>query len=176
MRAALNLKQQDTVTLPIPIRLQPLRELHSDINADPKPPRNDENQPPVPTFKRKLPVARRTAIKRTVPTAVKGHKNKRDRVLANGISKYPVWASGKKTIGNIFDSATLDATQSEKAKFQLFTDCEAAHGSSTSSGSTGKSDGSLSGDFEDKTEPNFTWIQTKTLIRQFPITFPVTLL
>lgn len=55
-------------------------------------------------------------------------------------------------------------------------DQEAAHGSSTSSGSTGDSDGSLSGDFQDNTSPIFTLLETKTLIRFFPVTFPSTLL
>jgi hypothetical protein len=53
---------------------------------------------------------------------------------------------------------------------------EAAHGSSTSSGSTRDSDGSLSGDFQDNTDPIFTLLETKTLIRFFPVTFPSTLL
>ena len=66
--------------------------------------------------------------------------------------------------------------QSDMGGFQMFVDQEAAHGSTTSSGSTGYSDGSLSGDFEDKSDPNFTLLQTKLLIRSFPVTFPATLL
>jgi hypothetical protein len=70
------------------------------------------------------------------------------------------------------------AQQPEMGEFQFheYSDGEAAHGSSTSSGSTGNSDGSLSGDFEDKTDPKHTMLETKTLIRFFPITFPPTLL
>jgi hypothetical protein len=100
MRAALTLKQQDTtVPLPITIRQQPLQVLHPDTNANPKPPRsnNDQNQPPAPTVKRTMSVARRTLTKRTVPTTFKWHTQQtRDRVLANGIPKFPVWARDKK--------------------------------------------------------------------------------
>ena len=46
---------------------------------------------------------------------------------------------------------------------------QAAHGSSTSSGSTGSSDGSLSDDFIDKSDPAFTFLQEKVLMRFFPI-------
>jgi hypothetical protein len=62
------------------------------------------------------------------------------------------------------------------AKFQMCANREAAHGMSTSSGATGHSDGSLSGDFEDKNEPTFTLFESKTLIRFFPVTFPITTL
>ncbi len=68
----------------------------------------------------------------------------------------------------------VDGHQSDMGRFQTFADREAAHGCSTSSGSTGKSDGSLSDDFEDKTNPTFTLLETKTLIRYFPVTFPTT--
>jgi hypothetical protein len=46
---------------------------------------------------------------------------------------------------------------------------QAAHGSSTSSGSTGSSDGSLSDEFIDKSDPAFTYLQEKVLMRYFPI-------
>ena len=46
---------------------------------------------------------------------------------------------------------------------------EAAHGSTSSSGLTGSSDGSLSDDFIDKNEPIVTHVQAKTLMRFFPI-------
>ncbi len=49
-------------------------------------------------------------------------------------------------------------------------DIEAAHGSTSSSGFTGSSDGSLSDDFIDKNEPILTHLQAKTLMRFFPIT------
>jgi hypothetical protein len=48
-------------------------------------------------------------------------------------------------------------------------DIEAAHGSTTSSGSTGCSDESLSDDFIDKIEPGLTHVQEKILMRFFPI-------
>ena len=70
----------------------------------------------------------------------------------------------------------MDELESEMDGQLQFAICEAAHGSSASSGSTGNSDGSLSGDFEDKTDPKHTMLETKTLIRFFPITFPPTLL
>ncbi len=46
---------------------------------------------------------------------------------------------------------------------------ETEYGGTTSSGSTGSSDGSLSDDFIDKRETEFTPLQQKTLMRFFPI-------
>jgi hypothetical protein len=48
-------------------------------------------------------------------------------------------------------------------------DIEAAHGSTSSSGCTGSSDGSLSDDFIDKNEPILSHLQATTLMRFFPI-------
>ena len=70
----------------------------------------------------------------------------------------------------------MDELESEMDGQLQFAICEAAHGSSASSGSTGNSDGSLSGDFVEKAEPNFTLLETKTLIRYFPVTFPHSIL
>jgi hypothetical protein len=77
---------------------------------------------------------------------------------------------------NVNSKPTVDAPQSDTGGFQLFLDREAAHGSSTSSGSTGHSDGSLSDNFEDKSDPNFTMWEVKMLMQAFPVTFPSTLL
>jgi hypothetical protein len=212
MRAALTQKQQDTVPLPIPTRMQPLQEQHPGTNANPKPPRskNDQNQRPAPTANRTMSVNSRTLTKRIDPTTLNRYSRQSTvPVLANGIAKFPVWHQGarlqKKTQPNPVDGNTIHTNtlahaqmcqyhadnynqhivdgvqvvgghQSNMGGFQMFVDGEASHGSTTTSGSTGYSDGSLSGDFEDKSDPNFTLLQTKTLIRSFPVTFPATLL
>jgi len=178
----------------------------------------------------------KSLTKRIVPTTLNRYSRQSTvPVLANGIAKFPVWRQGarlqKKTQPIPVDGNTIhnnaqmcqfhaenrnqhivdgvqvvDGHQSDRGGFQMFVDREAAygsstssgstgnsdgslsgdfedildheaaHGSSTSSGSTGYSDGSLSGDFEDKTNTNFTLLETKTLIRFFPVTFPTTLL
>jgi hypothetical protein len=50
-------------------------------------------------------------------------------------------------------------------------DLFAAHDAQTSSGSTGSSDGSLSGDFVDREDPELSDSETQTLIKLFPLTY-----
>jgi hypothetical protein len=194
--------------VPEPIRL-PSQQQHRATGHNPVLLRSkhDQNQPPVKAAKRAASIARPTLSKRKVPSiATRYSQQSKVRVLANGIAKFPVWASlqnkeppipgdghtihvntpahahfGQYQADNqnqhIVDSVyVVEASQSDTGGFQLFLDREAAHGSSTSSGSTGLSDGSLSGDFEDKTNPNFTLWQSKILTRHFPVTFPSTFL
>ena len=202
MQTPLTLKQQGASPLPETIR-QPSQELHRATGHNPVGLRSkhDQNQPPVKAAKSTASITRPTLTKRKVPTTLNRYSRQSTvPVLANGIAKFPVWHQGarrqKKTQpipvdGNTIHNNTLPHAQnkhisdgvqvvgghqSDMGGFQMFVDREAAHGNSTSSGSTGNSDGSLSGDFEDKSNPNFTLLETKTLIRFFPVTFPTTLL
>jgi hypothetical protein len=58
-------------------------------------------------------------------------------------------------------------------RYSQYLDMEAAHGSSTSSGSTGSSDGSLSDDFIEKDDPQalYTGNELQYLAKYFPKTF-----
>ena len=191
MRTALTLKQHGTSSVPLPLPSQVLLRATSEdpVQLSSK---LDQNQQPVQAAKRTAPKAGHTLKKCTVLTTANRCSQKSPiRVLTNGITKFPVWARNQKksqpsagegiTIQlslSVEKVQTVVAQQPEmgEVQFHEYSDGEAAHGSSTSSGSTGNSDGSLSGDFEDKTDPKHTMLETKTLIRFFPITFPPTLL
>ena len=263
--------QQGAAPLADPLRQpSPVRHLPSSVNTVPPRCNLGENQPPASDQDAAKPVSvpglnPRLSTKQTVPTMLlrmyRHSKQKPGSVLANGISKFPVWARSQKPpqqqhdvnnvkpVDNLQPELDLETPKSpsrlgaqltfvdnpelgvagseptfelacqlasvvrcksltkapvcsncklrpQAAATHCFSDwctiCddslyasrftenvpvqEAAHGSSTSSGSTGDSDGSLSGDFQDNTDPIFTLLETKTLIRFFPVTFPSTLL
>jgi hypothetical protein len=228
MQRVLAPNQQGAAPLADPLlQPSPVRRLPSSVNTVPPRCNRDENQPPASDQAAERPVSvpghrPRLFTKRTVPMLYRHSKQKPGSVLANGISKFPVWARSKqppqhqhhvnsvKPVDNLqpeldlvtptspsrlgaqltfVDNPELGVAGSEptfelachlanlaRANSLKVADQEAAYGSSTSSGSTGVSDGSLSGDFQDNTDPIFTLLETKTLMRFFPVTFPITLL